>query len=63
MLPYVCYIEPAIRLHESLAPKISGVLPGKHTLEVWHEFLGPITMPIDVPHKGNISVIVEYPYL
>ncbi len=42
--------------------QISGVPPGKHTLEVWHEFLGPLTMPIDVPHKGNISVIVEYPF-
>ncbi len=42
--------------------QITEVHPGKHALGIWHEFLGPLTVPIDVPHKRNISVIVEHPF-
>jgi len=41
--------------------QISEVPPGQHKLDVWHEFLGHLTVPVEVPTKGNTSITIEFP--
>ena len=40
--------------------QIEGVPPGPHTLEVWHEFLGPMEYDVTVDPDSNLPVTIAY---
>lgn len=41
--------------------QISGVPPGQHKLDVWHEFLGTLTVSVEVPTEGDVSITIKFP--
>ncbi len=40
--------------------RIQGLLPGLHTISVWHETLGALQQEIQVPVRGTVSVDFEF---
>ncbi len=40
--------------------QIEGVPPGPHTLEVWHEFLGPMEYDVTVAPDSSLPVTIAY---
>jgi len=40
--------------------QIEGVPPGSHTLEVWHEFLGPMEYDVTVEADSGLPITIAY---
>lgn len=41
--------------------RISGILPGTHRIEVWHEYLGTLEAEVVVPSDEEVSVNLQFP--
>ncbi len=41
--------------------RISGILPGTHRIEVWHEYLGTLEVEVVVPSDEEVSVNLQFP--